>query len=528
MQQGFRCFLARRLRFLQIALVAIAATLGAGATLPAGASAAPTQITEIPVDFGHWSNLEGLVFGPDGNLWFSDHWWPEGQYHASIGRMDEAGNAEEFDAGLNEYSSIAELVPGPGGDVWFADDGSALGGAAIGRISSDGTITRYTAGLGGARPWTIMAGPDGNLWFTAGRNNPAIGFATPEGEITTFSLPGSVWDAVAGPDGNVWFTYADEGVTPAIGRVVMKEDGGATITLFHKGLAADSVPREIVAAQDGNLWFADNAETTTAIGKVSMSGQIQEFPVSSEEESGIWDIATGPTGDIWFTNRGTNEVGRVTPQGQVTTLQHEQVFDPRWITPGPDGNMWFTQWGGIGKVTPTGAITNFREGLIPNATPGEIVSGPNGRLWFIGGDGSTSAIGRIVPGDDNPPAPEAPPQPPQPSYAFGRLALPKTNLRVSPKGRTTLPIACQSSTPCFGSFRIYVFRSGWKAGRKIAESSFSVGAWGSAGVRVQITKVGKKLLEKNDEVIAWLHASPRSGALPVNQRLRLRLAAPRR
>ncbi|MDQ2631111.1 MAG: hypothetical protein M3Y75_09100 [Actinomycetota bacterium] len=519
MQQGLKCFLA----------FVVAAALGVGAAVPASASAAPTQITETPVDFGHPHWQEGLAVGADGNLWFGSYWWPEGSYHASIGRMDEAGNAEEFDEGMDHYSSIAELVPGPGGDVWFADEGSAIGGAAIGRISSDGTITRYTAGLGGARPWTVMVGPDGNVWFTAGHDNPAIGFVTPAGEITSFSLPGSAWDAVGGADGNVWFTYSDEGVSPAIGRVVLKEGGGATITLFHKGLAAGSHPREIVAAPDGNLWFSDNGETTTAVGKASTSGQIQEFPVGSGPESGIWDIATGPTGDVWFTNRGTNEVGRVSPQGQVATLEHEQVFDPRWITPGPDGNMWFTHWGGIGKVTPAGAITNFREGLMPQASPEEIVSGPDGRLWFLSGDGFTSTIGRIIPGDDNPPAPETRAQAPSPSYAFGRLAVPKTKLRVSPKGRTTLRLTCQSSTPCFGSFRIYVFRKGWRAMRKIADSSFYVNAWSSAGVRVQLSQVGKKLLEQNDEVVAWLHAYPRSGALPLNQRLRLRpAAAPRR
>ncbi|HEX9235282.1 MAG TPA: hypothetical protein VF972_03260, partial [Actinomycetota bacterium] len=34
---------------------------------------------------------------------------------------------------------------------------------------------------------------------------------------------------------------------------------------------------------------------------------------------------------------------------------------PFWITPGPDGNLWFTDTSAdaIGRITPTGAVTEF-------------------------------------------------------------------------------------------------------------------------------------------------------------------------
>ncbi len=74
---------------------------------------------------------------------------------------------------------------------------------------------------------------------------------------------------------------------------------------------------------------------------------------------------------------------------------------PTGITSGPDGNLWFTEQGllqGIGRITPTGSITEFPAGLTPGfsllVTPGEIVAGSDGGLWFTE-TGAVDAIARI-------------------------------------------------------------------------------------------------------------------------------------
>ena len=269
---------------------------------------------------------------------------PEGSYHALIGHMDEAGGVEEFDEGLTQYSSPDEFVLGPDGDLWFADDASAIGGSAIGRISPEGAITRFTTGLGASRPRRIVVGPGGNFWFTGVGDSPAIGFATPEGAISAFSLPGRPRDLVGGPDGNIWFTYGGESVSPA-------------------------------------------------------SGEIKEFRDGLNQEGSIWDIAVGPGGYIWFTNPGANDVDRVSEQGEITEIGNGGLVEPRDITAGPDGNMWFTYWRGIGKVSLQGEVTSLREKIAPDSSPREIVSGPDGRLWFVSyGESAIPAIGRIIPG----------------------------------------------------------------------------------------------------------------------------------
>jgi streptogramin lyase len=74
---------------------------------------------------------------------------------------------------------------------------------------------------------------------------------------------------------------------------------------------------------------------------------------------------------------------------------------PADITTGPDGNLWFTEQGllqGVGRITPTGSITEFPAGLTPGfsllVTPGEIVKGSDDGLWFTE-TGAVNAIARI-------------------------------------------------------------------------------------------------------------------------------------
>src|SRR6516225_10961637 len=66
----------------------------------------------------------------------------------------------------------------------------------------------------------IVAGPDGNLWFTENDTvSNAIGRITPSGQITEFKIPtpgGNPFGITVGPAGNLWFT---ENFGDKIGRI---------------------------------------------------------------------------------------------------------------------------------------------------------------------------------------------------------------------------------------------------------------------------------------------------------------------
>ena len=50
---------------------------------------------------------------------------------------------------------------------------------------------------------------------------------------------------------------------------------------------------------------------------------------------------------------------------------------------GPDGNVWFseTEVSQIGRITPKGHITEFKDGISPGARPLSIMV-RDGMLWF--------------------------------------------------------------------------------------------------------------------------------------------------
>ena len=69
------------------------------------------------------------------------------------------------------------------------------------------------------------------------------------------------------------------------------------------------------------------------------------------------------------------------------------------ITTGPDGNLWFTEFGNsrIGRLTTAGAFTEFAAGITTGANPFGIAVGPDGNIWFAEATvtGQFNTIGRL-------------------------------------------------------------------------------------------------------------------------------------
>lgn len=93
------------------------------------------------------------------------------------------------------------------------------------------------------------------------------------------------------------------------------------------------------------------------------------------------DLALGPDGNMWFTEQNGGRIGRMTPSGQVAEFVEPIVNQPVGIVAAIDGNLWAAGVNAIDRLTPGGAFTQF---VYPtaNAGGGEIVNGPDGRLWF--------------------------------------------------------------------------------------------------------------------------------------------------
>ena len=162
------------------------------------------------------------------------------------------------------------IALGSDGNIWFGE----FAGGKIGRITPAGVITEFPIPTPDSGPRALAAGSDRNIWFSE-FNASKIGRITPAGVITEFTLPrpnSGPGDITAGADGHMWFVELS-------GRM----DG---------------------RAPDGNR-----------VGRITMKGDITEFPIPSQTGSPI-NIAVGPDRNVWFTKGGI--VGRVTPDGAIT------------------------------------------------------------------------------------------------------------------------------------------------------------------------------------------------------------------
>jgi streptogramin lyase len=301
-----------------------------------------------------------------------------------------AGPISEYTAGLSANGSPTGIVAGPDGNLWFTE---GSGGGAIGSITPSGAISEYSAGLS-APPQYIALGPDGNLWFTEAGNGAKVGRINPTTHaVTEFSIPSSGSNPAglaAGPDGYMWF--AESGGTAKIARI--NPTTGA-ITEFSTGLSAGSMPTEIAWGPDGSLWFTENANPG-AIGRLDPNtATISTYSAGLTKNSGPWGITAGRDGNMWFTE-SKNRVGRITATGVITEYPTGFVAGtPQDIAAGSDGNLYFTETtGAVAQVTTSGVVTEFTTGLSFKAKPWELVSGPDGNIWFTEHSG-TGAIGML-------------------------------------------------------------------------------------------------------------------------------------
>ena len=172
--------------------------------------------------------------------------------------------------------------------------------------------------------------------------------------------------------------------------------GTPTITEYSSGMSAGALPIGIATGPDGNIWFTE--QNGNRIGRITPSGTITEYATLPNTNSVPSGITAGPDGAMWFTENNGNRIGRITTAGVVT--EFSAGISPSagllGITAGPDGNLWFAEFQGgignrIGRITPSGTVSEFATGT--SGGPQTIISGPDGNLWFTE---NGNRIGRIT------------------------------------------------------------------------------------------------------------------------------------
>lgn len=273
----------------------------------------------------------------------------------------------------------------------------------------------------GTYPSSIVAGPDGALWFGT---YPAYTYYPPthlgiwrittKGKKHYFPFELGVYDVAAGADGRVWFTNPYKYVYN-VGAITT---GGKTTTYPQ---ASDGSPESIAPDASGHLWYTSFGGSKDIVEVDTNGKTVATF----RAKAGFADkVAYGATGRIWF-NAIANPVvvGRITreghqrysPIGGPNYIPGQMALGPdgrMWIcdgdalaavdrhfkvtlytlhgggifagvTAGPDGNTWAAEaeFGAIIRVTTTGAMTKYPPPT-PNMLPSAIAAGPDHNIWF--------------------------------------------------------------------------------------------------------------------------------------------------
>lgn len=284
------------------------------------------------------------------------------------------------------------------------------------------------SGVSNVGPITVTPGHSRDVWFIAGRSesglaSTAIGHMNPRGRIAEFPIPGINATAIAiTPGGSVWFN--DE-YAPKLWRISKSGELKAYALPNDEGWV-----RDIAIGPGGSVWFTEmggfeaGGFAPPRVGRISQDGRIVEYPLPGGELVG--GISPGPGGDMWFIQYSSlggrgglghmASIDRITPKGKVTRNSFLAIGDLFDIAAGPDGNLWFPETGGIGRMTPKGRLRRFSVPAVSrgrNLSPATIVSGPRRSLWFTGlGPGLIGRIttrGRVE--KFRVPVPWSPPQP---------------------------------------------------------------------------------------------------------------------
>jgi virginiamycin B lyase len=157
------------------------------------------------------AQLQGIVTGPDGNLWITQY-VVGSHFSNEVIRLTTGGKSKSYTVG----SGPDAICVGPDKALWFTEADAN----AIGRLTTSGKYKAYSTGYKYGQPSGIATGPDGALWFTDFADRFGIGRITTSGKVRFFAASGQFAEITAGPHGAMWFTSLQ--APSAIGRITTR------------------------------------------------------------------------------------------------------------------------------------------------------------------------------------------------------------------------------------------------------------------------------------------------------------------
>jgi streptogramin lyase len=333
--------------------------------------------------------------------------------------------ATEFDDGTANQGTQYGITPSPNGTIWFTSYGAHDSLFEIDPMASSPVSIERPLEATSFQPWWVAPGVDGRLYFSTNASDSfgALNTATGTNDATFYGggNPAKPFAFVSGPDGRLWATEPRDGSANGLGtndKIGINAPGfPPSVDVGVGNLTGNADPLGIAVGagdQSGvngpSLWvteFTGNriARVVPMASAGGPFGSVTEYatlPAGSKPYS----IVLGPDGNMWFTEIGTDKVGRFAPpvnSGDGISIQQFSLpagGEPQAIAAGPDGNMWIAQTGAskIIRMNLSGQVTG--EFTTPSPAPNNIVPGPDGNLWYTTYDGNM--VGRITTALDPP------------------------------------------------------------------------------------------------------------------------------
>jgi virginiamycin B lyase len=248
-------------------------------------------VREYPIPTGN-AGPHTITAGADGALWFTE------QVVSRIARITTDGKITEYPTPYRGMSPRG-IALADDGSLWFAE----YSGRKIGKITMSGEITEYLIPSGNG-PTAITRGAHNDFWF--GGWGGTIGRIGSDGSITEYQFPlppnsPEVTSMTLGSDGNLWFAFGHR-----IGK--LSPTGAFTEYKLDELYFYATIP-SMVNGPDGYLWFGDCS--SGAIGRMSTSGAMVEYPVTKSDDWDGYRITQGPDGNVWLTEGLSNKLGKV-------------------------------------------------------------------------------------------------------------------------------------------------------------------------------------------------------------------------
>lgn len=271
----------------------------------------------------------GLTRGPKDSVWVC-------LSNGSIARYSMTGSLSVYRATTPFKEAGCSMLEGPDGNVWFTD----YPNNRIGKITPSGHVTFFRLGSN-ATPGSMALGSDKAMWFT--ENFPSkIGRLTTSGQLTTFAAPATPYYIVAGPDGNLWYTASDYGIY----KLTTGGQSKRVRYVYRLGAA--------LWTANHNVWFYD--AYGMLIEEMSTTGAIvAKYPVPNCLP---FAATSGPENSIWYVDAANDCVARMTLSGTFfvvpTYSQKNNPLLDTGIVAGQNGYLWFTETGnkGLGWIDP--------------------------------------------------------------------------------------------------------------------------------------------------------------------------------